>query len=99
MSQEQLKVEDYKVEFDKNSLAEEYNQVFKQKPIVQVPEPPKQVQVPQSSSQKRIVRLKKIVGCGCGDSFLDFQREVDASDPLQHGDVVENFKKGDRLTR
>ena len=94
-AQEQFKVEDFKVDYNPDGgLAQKYEELTKKKEVAVQP-----VQQVQPVSSKRIVRLKKIVECGCGDSFLELQREVDASDPLQDGDVVDSFKKGDRLAR
>jgi len=80
---------------DLQELGKKFSEIATKK--VEVAKPA--IQAPAPTAQKRKVRLRKIVGCGCGDSFLEITREVDENDPLKDGDVVDSIIKGDRLAR
>lgn len=44
----------------------------------------------------RKVRLKLVIGCGCGGSYEDIEREVPMNSTLKDGDYVDSRKPGDR---
>jgi predicted methyltransferase MtxX (methanogen marker protein 4) len=47
----------------------------------------------QASTKK--VKLKLVVGCGCGGSYTSIEREVEVNSRLKDGDVVTDRLPGD----
>ena len=51
----------------------------------------KNLQLPE----KKKVRLKVVVGCGCGNSHQLIEREVPYDSDLEDGDYVDDFEEND----
>lgn len=44
----------------------------------------------------RRVKLKLVIGCGCGGNYEDIEREVPINSKLKDGDYVSSRKTGDK---